>query len=70
MIEIALYAAGMALIFAELFVPGRVRTATWVERIGRTSLAMRQRIHGDAGLAAVRAHAGARDLLTRGRCRV
>ncbi|HUG62410.1 MAG TPA: thioesterase family protein [Methylomirabilota bacterium] len=37
---------------AELFFPGRVRTATWVARIGGTSLILHQALFGDDGLAA------------------
>ncbi|TVQ56642.1 MAG: acyl-CoA thioesterase [Rhodobacteraceae bacterium] len=37
---------------AELLFPGRVRTATWVGRVGRTSFTFGQAIVGDDGLAA------------------
>ncbi len=37
---------------AELHYPGRVRTGTWVTRIGRTSLGLGQAIVGEGGVAA------------------
>jgi acyl-CoA thioester hydrolase len=37
---------------AELGYPGRVRTATWIRRVGRTSFTFGQAIFGDDGLAA------------------
>ena len=37
---------------AELHYPGRVRTATWVSRVGRSSMGLKQAIVSDAGVAA------------------
>lgn len=37
---------------AELHYPGRVSTATWVSRVGRTSMGLKQAIVSDAGVAA------------------
>ena len=37
---------------AELHYPGRVRTATWVSRVGRSSMGLKQAIVSDAGAAA------------------
>ena len=37
---------------AELHYPGRVDTATWVSRMGRSSIGLKQAIFGEAGLAA------------------
>jgi acyl-CoA thioester hydrolase len=37
---------------AELHYPGRVTTATWVSRVGRSSMGLKQAIHSEAGLAA------------------
>jgi acyl-CoA thioester hydrolase len=37
---------------AELHYPGRVSTATWVSRIGRSSMGLKQAIVSEAGIAA------------------
>jgi acyl-CoA thioester hydrolase len=37
---------------AELHYPGRIRTATWVSRVGRSSMGLKQAIVSDAGVAA------------------
>ena len=37
---------------AELHYPGRVNTATWVSRIGRSSMGLKQAIVSEAGIAA------------------
>jgi acyl-CoA thioester hydrolase len=37
---------------AELHYPGRVTTATWVSRLGRSSMRLKQAIHSEAALAA------------------
>jgi acyl-CoA thioester hydrolase len=37
---------------AELHYPGRVTTATWVSRVGRSSMGVKQAIHSETGLAA------------------
>ncbi len=37
---------------AELFYPGGVRTATWVSKVGRTSLTVEQALFSDGTLAA------------------
>jgi acyl-CoA thioester hydrolase len=37
---------------AELHYPGRVTTATWVSKVGRSSMGLKQAIHSEAGLAA------------------
>jgi acyl-CoA thioester hydrolase len=37
---------------AELHYPGRVTTATWVSRVGRSSMGLKQAIHSEGGLAA------------------
>jgi acyl-CoA thioester hydrolase len=37
---------------AELFYPGKVRTGTWLTKLGRTSVGLAQAIVGNKGLAA------------------
>jgi acyl-CoA thioester hydrolase len=37
---------------AELHYPGRVNTATWVNRVGRSSMGLKQAIVSEAGVAA------------------
>ena len=37
---------------AELHYPGRVNTATWLHRVGRSSMGLRQAIVSEAGVAA------------------
>jgi acyl-CoA thioester hydrolase len=37
---------------AELFYPGTVRTATWLSKVGRTSLSVEQALYGEGGVLA------------------